>query len=244
MAQNTTDRDHTDRDHTDRDHTDRDRTDQGPADRKPSRRPDSSRRSEKSRRAIYEAALGLVGEVGYPKTTIEAIAARAGVGKQTIYRWWPSKADVLLEAFMDLSAQVAPEGAEQSPAPDEVPVYEIPDTGDLAADLKMVLRATVDELRDPRFEVPARALTAEGLVNEQLGRVFVSRLLEPQLQLYVKRLRSAQQAGAVRPEVDPRIALELFVSPLAQRWLQHTGPISYEYTDTLVDYALLGLAPR
>jgi hypothetical protein len=48
----------------------------------------------------------------------------------------------------------------------------------------------------------------------------------------------------VRPDVDPRIALEFFISPLAQRWLQHTGPISYEYTDTLVDYALHGLAPR
>jgi hypothetical protein len=72
----------------------------------------------------------------------------------------------------------------------------------------------------------------------------VAKLLEPQLQLYVRRLRAAQQAGQVRADVDPRIALELFVSPLAQRWLQHTGPITHEYTDTLVDYALHGLAPR
>jgi AcrR family transcriptional regulator len=49
------------------------------------RTPDATRRSERSRRAIYDAALALVGEVGYPKTTIEGIAARAGVGKQTIY---------------------------------------------------------------------------------------------------------------------------------------------------------------
>ncbi|MET8243307.1 TetR/AcrR family transcriptional regulator [Streptomyces sp. NPDC005202] len=194
--------------------------------------PDATRRSEKSRRAIYDAALALVGEVGYPKTTIEGIAARAGVGKQTIYRWWSSKADVLLDAFLDLGEQ-----AGQEP-------YEIPDTGDLASDLKAVLRATVDELFDPRFEAPARALTAEGVVNEQLGREFVTKLLEPQLELYVRRLRAGQDAGAVRPDVDPRIALELFVSPLAQRWLQRTAPISYEYTDTLVDYALHGLAPR
>ncbi|MFI7497429.1 TetR/AcrR family transcriptional regulator [Streptomyces sp. NPDC049687] len=198
--------------------------------------PDTTRRSERSRRAIYDAALALVAEVGYPKTTIEGIAARAGVGKQTIYRWWSSKADVLLEAFLDLGEQAA-EAAGQVP-------YAIPDTGDLAADLKAVLRATVDELLDPRFEAPSRALSAEGVVNEQLGREFVAKLLEPQLQLYVDRLRSAQQSGQVRPEVDPRIALELFVSPLAQRWLQYTGPISYAYTDTLVDYALYGLAPR
>ncbi|UXY27223.1 TetR/AcrR family transcriptional regulator [Streptomyces sp. HUAS TT20] len=182
--------------------------------------PDVTRRSEKSRRAIYDAALALVAEAGYPKTTVEGIAARAGVGKQTIYRWWGSKADVLLEAFLDLGEQVA-RVAGQEP-------YEIPDTGDLAADLKDVLRATVDELLDPRFGAPSRALAAEGVVNEQLGREFVGKLLEPQLQLYVDRLRSAQTQGHVRPDVDPRIALELFVSPLAQRWLQRTGPISYD----------------
>jgi AcrR family transcriptional regulator len=198
--------------------------------------PDATRRSERSRRAIYDAALALVVEVGYPRTTIEGIAARAGVGKQTIYRWWGSKADVLLEAFLDLGEQAARAAGHLS--------YAIPDTGDLAADLKQVLRATVDELRDPAFEAPSRALAAEGVVNEELGRRFVAQLLEPQLQLYVDRLRAAQQAGDVRADVDPRIALELFVSPLAQRWLQYTGPITYEYTDTLVDYALYGLAPR
>ncbi|GGX52756.1 TetR/AcrR family transcriptional regulator [Streptomyces minutiscleroticus] len=202
--------------------------------------PDAARRSERSRRAIYDAALALVSEVGYPRTTIEGIAARAGVGKQTIYRWWPSKADVLLEAFLDLSDQaselVAGPGGERQD--------DIPDTGDLAADLKLVLRATVDELLNPKFEAPWRALAAEGLVNEQIGTEFVAKLLEPSLQLYVRRLRAAQEQGAVRPGVDPRIALELFVAPLAQRWLQRTGPLSYEYTDTLVDYALHGIAPR
>ncbi|MFE2355381.1 TetR/AcrR family transcriptional regulator [Streptomyces parvulus] len=210
---------------------------QKPASDKP--QPDAARRSLRSRQAIYDAALALVGEVGYPKTTIEGIAARAGVGKQTIYRWWSSKADVLLEAFLDLGERAArAAGAETQAA------YAIPDTGDLAADLKAVLRTTVDELRDPAFEVPSRALAAEGLVDEKLGRRFVAQLLEPSLQLYVDRLRAAQDAGQVRPEIDPRIGLELFVSPLAQRWLQHTAPITYEYTDTLVDYALYGLAPR
>lgn len=198
--------------------------------------PNTTRRSEKSRRAIYDAALALVAEVGYPRTTIEGIAARAGVGKQTIYRWWSSKAEVLMEAFLDLGEQAA-QAAGQEP-------YVIPDTGDLAADLKAVLRATIDQMTDPHFAAPARALAAEGLVNEPLSREYVAKLMEPSFQLYVDRLRAAQEAGDVRPGIDLRIALELFVSPLAQRWLQHTGPISYEYTDTLVDYALHGLAPR
>ncbi|MGX1884688.1 TetR/AcrR family transcriptional regulator [Streptomyces sp. NPDC055287] len=202
------------------------------------RTPDATRRSERSRRAIYDAALSLVGEVGYPKTTIEGIAARAGVGKQTIYRWWPSKAAVLLEAFLDLGEQAA----EAAGAGDGA--YEIPDTGDLAADLKIVLRATVDELVDPKYEAPSRALTAAGIVDPALGAEFVEKLLEPSLQLYVRRLGAAQEAGDVRAGIDPRIALELLVAPLAHRWLLRTLPLTHEYADAVVDYALGGLAPR
>ncbi|MDQ0842368.1 TetR/AcrR family transcriptional regulator [Streptomyces sp. V1I6] len=198
--------------------------------------PDSARRSERSRRAIYEAALALVGEIGYPKTTVEGIAARAGVGKQTIYRWWPSKAAVLLEAFVDMADQAA-----EAAGPGG---YEIPDTGDLEADLRTVLRATVDEMNTPVYDAPARALAAEGVVNAEVGAQFVERLLEPQLQLYVTRLRAAQEAGQVRSGIDLRVALELFTGPLAHRWLLRTLPLTHEYADQIVDCAVNGLAPR
>ncbi|MEU6015496.1 TetR/AcrR family transcriptional regulator [Streptomyces sp. NPDC047515] len=198
------------------------------------RPPDSSRRSERSRRAIHDAALGLVGEVGYPRTTIEAIAARAGVGKQTIYRWWPSKAAVLLDAFLALGDRAAGRSGGGE-------AQGIPDTGDLAADLRAVLRATVDELTDPAFEAPTRALAAEGIVDPRLGAEFVQKLLDPSLQLYAARLRAAQEAGQVRADVDPRIALELLVGPLTHRWLLRTLPLTHEYVDTIVDYTLHGL---
>lgn len=204
--------------------------------------PDSSRRSERSRRAIYDAALALVGEAGYGRTTIEGIASRAGVGKQTIYRWWPSKAAVLMEAFLDLAEQAAAEAG--SVGGDGADGYAIPDTGDLRADLRLVLRATVDEMNSPAYDVPARALAAEGVLDAALGAQFVEKLLEPQLQLYVDRLRAAEEAGQVRAGLDPRIALELFVGPLAHRWLLRTLPLTHAYADTVVDYAVDGLAPR
>ncbi|MFE2973679.1 TetR/AcrR family transcriptional regulator [Streptomyces sp. NPDC059258] len=215
----------------------------------PTKAPDSSRRSDRSRRAIHDAALALVTEVGYRRTTIEGIAARAGVGKQTIYRWWPSKAAVLMDAFLDLAGRTAGDaGAEDAGAGDAggsgAGAQGIPDTGDLVADLKLVLRATVDELNDPALEAPTRALTAEGIVDAKLGAEFVHQLLDPQLALYVTRLRAAQEAGDVRADVDPRIALELLIGPLMHRWLLRTLPLTHAYADEIVDYAVGGLAPR
>ncbi|KUL53468.1 TetR/AcrR family transcriptional regulator [Streptomyces sp. NRRL S-1521] len=201
--------------------------------------PDSTRRSERSRRAIYDAALALVHETGYAKLTIEAIAARAGVGKQTIYRWWPSKGAVLLDAFLDLADQASAEASEK--AGRDVVQTEITDSGDLEADLKHVMRATVDEFNDPKYDAPYRALAAEGLLNPEVGAEFVEKLLEPQLQLFVRRVRKAQEAGHVLPDVDPRIALELWASPLAQRWLMRSGPLTHEYVDKIVEYALYGI---
>lgn len=192
--------------------------------------PDPSRRSERSRRAIFDAALTLVGEAGYDRLTIEGIAARAGVGKQTIYRWWPSKAAVLLDAF---TAGV-----------DEDYAKGLPDTGDLAADLKFVLRATADQFNDPVFQAPYRALAAAGASDEELSRGFVDRLLEPGTRVYTERLRAARETGEVSAGIDLRVAVEMLLSPFSQRWLMRTGDVTHEYVDTLVDQVLCGLRPR
>ncbi|WP_411140547.1 TetR/AcrR family transcriptional regulator [Streptomyces sp. x-80] len=191
--------------------------------------PDSARRSERSRRAIFDAALALVGEVGYDKLTIEGIASRAGVGKQTIYRWWPSKAAVLLDAFT---------------ADADTYQGDLPDTGDVAADLKSVLRATVDEFNDPAFQAPYRALAVAGASDEELSRTFVARLLEPGIGCYTDRLRIAREAGELAAGTDLRLAAEMLLSPFSQRWLMRTGELTYAFVDALVDQVLHGLRPR
>ncbi|MFY2564467.1 TetR/AcrR family transcriptional regulator [Corallococcus terminator] len=189
--------------------------------------PDVSRRSGRSHQAILKAVVELVGEQGYARLTIEAIAARAGVGKQTIYRWWPTKGALVLDAFAALAGEAA----------------ALPDTGNLAVDLKTVLRATVVELCEPRFEVPSRALTAESQLDPVLARQFVDTLLRPSLEVTKERLRAAQRAGQVAQGVDLDVAVELLFGPLFHRWLLRTAPLTREYADTVVDYAVAALRP-
>lgn len=127
---------------------------------------------------------------------------------------------------------------------DDYDAKGLPDTGDLAADLKFVLRATADEFNDPAFQAPYRALAAAGANDEELSRAFVARLSEPGTRLYVDRLRAAQETGEVAAGIDVRIAAEMLLSPFSQRWLMRTGELTYDFVDTLVDQVLRGLRPR
>jgi AcrR family transcriptional regulator len=193
------------------------------ADRKP---PDPARRNERSRQAILTATADLLGEVGYTKLAVEAIAARAGVGKQTIYRWWPGKGAVVLDAYLVLV------GADQDLA--------LPDSGDLEADLRKVLGFMVDSLADPVFEQRYRALLTAIQDNPELAAALLDRLLKPWLEATKERLRAAQQAGQIG-EVDLEVAAELLYGPIYYRWLLRTAPISRQYLDAVVAMTLRAL---
>lgn len=192
-------------------------------------KPNAARRSERSRQAVLTAARELVPELGYARVTIEAIAARAGVGKQTIYRWWPSKGAVILDSILALS-----EG-EQG--------VRLPDTGELAADLRAVMRATVAEFADPVFEAPLRALTIEIAADPDLAAMYRERLAGPVDEAKKERLRSAQRAGQLCPDADLDLVLEVLYAPLQQRWLHRSGPLTDDYADALVDLTLRAFAP-
>jgi AcrR family transcriptional regulator len=191
--------------------------------------PDATRRSERSRSAILQAALGLLQEKGYADLTVEGIAARAGVGKQTIYRWWGGRGPVVLDA---LAEHMNPSGP---PA--------LPDTGDLEADLRPVLRAIVAELADQQLSATTRALTVETLLSEAFAERMRDRLLRPQLDTIKDRLRSARAAGQVRADVDLDQAVEVLIGPMYHRWMMRTGPLTEEYADDILDLALVAICP-
>jgi AcrR family transcriptional regulator len=193
--------------------------------------PDHSRRKERSRQAILAAARALVAEEPYEKVTVEAIAARAGVGKQTIYRRWPSKSAVVFAAVLALSE-----------ATDGQPVT-LPDTGHLEADLKHVMRATVRVFADPSFDRLIRALNTEIANDAALAAEYHERLALPLDEAKKARLRSAQEAGQLNAEADLDLLLEVLYAPLFQRWLHRSGPLTATYADALVDVTLRAFGP-
>jgi AcrR family transcriptional regulator len=152
-----------------------------------SRRPGRPR-SETTRRAILAAALDELREHGYAALTIEGIAARAGAGKQTIYRWWPSKADVVLDALLDLAAT-------------EIP---IPDEGSLSDDLAAFLSATFRQrgLRPILVGLMAHALLDPGFAAGFRDRFLFSRRAT---------LRGILDRAVARDEIAADVDLELVV---------------------------------
>lgn len=193
--------------------------------------PDVSRRSDRARRAILAATRDLVAEVGYSRLSIEGIASAAGVGKQTIYRWWRSKAEVLFDAILDVNTK--PDG-----------MVALPDTGDLEADLRAVLRGAVAELADPATDRLQRAVTAEIQSDPALAEELVRRLLGPQLAATAVRLQAAIDAGQIDGTVDPPLATELLFGPIFHRWLLRTAELDDAFADGLLDLVLSGLRPR
>jgi AcrR family transcriptional regulator len=193
--------------------------------------PDPARRSPRAQTAILAAARSLTAEVGYQALTVESIAARAGVGKQTIYRWWPSKGAVLFDAILA-------ENADDDRHP------TLPDTGDLHADLRTVLRAVVANLTDPATDRLNRAVAAEIQADEELAAELVDRLLRPQMHATAERLRRARDAQQLADGADVEVAVELLYGPLFHRWLLRTAPLDLDYADRIVENVLAGLEAR
>jgi AcrR family transcriptional regulator len=188
--------------------------------------PNQERRSERARQAILGAALDLCREQGLGRTTMEEIAKRARVGKQTIYRWWPSKAAVVQEALNDRAASTA----------------DFPDTGDLRTDLQTQMAGVAGLLGSPQF-APYTSLIAAAQDDPDVAKSFLEGIIEPRVRACRERLRRAQQQGQLRPDVDLDDVVELLYAPLYYRVLLHTRPITARQVDEILRLAFGGLDP-
>ncbi|HWE91607.1 MAG TPA: TetR/AcrR family transcriptional regulator [Pseudonocardiaceae bacterium] len=191
--------------------------------------PDSARpgrkRSETSRQAILTAAAELFGEVGYAGLTIEGIAARAGTGKQTIYRWWPSKADVLLDALADKTDLQVP----------------IPDEGSFAADLRAFLAASFALGRYPQVREVLRAVMAQAQVDVAFGERFRNGFVRRRRDALSVLVDRADAKGELPEGVPASTIMDVVFGVIWYRLLVPLGPLDEGLPDELV--ALLAGSP-
>jgi AcrR family transcriptional regulator len=187
-------------------------------------------RSERSQQAVITAATQLLHEQGLRAMTIEGIAQRAGVSKKTIYRWWPSKSVLALDAFYEewrhASAQL------------------MPNAGSLLDDLRLRARATVELMKSERLGPTFAALLAETQIDADLARVFHDHVLEPlrdQARTILERAIARQELPA---ETNVEVAIDLLQGPLFLRLIYTHSPLEDSFADALAEMATKGLLPR
>lgn len=163
----------------------------------------------RTRVRVHEAVLSLARERRIGGITMEGIAVRAAVSKQTLYRSWPSTGAILFDALLARSV-------------DDAGAVLVPDSGDLARDLDTLATATIAELTDPTLEPLLRAVTAEIQSDDGLAAQYRELLLLPQLDAIADRFRAA---GVT----DPLGAAELFVGPILHRWLLRAHPFDDDW---------------
>lgn len=174
------------------------------------------RRNEAARQAILDAAAELLGQPGGAAVTIDMIAAAAGVGKQTIYRWWPSKGAVLLEAMTDLARTSAP----------------TPDSGSLAGDLKTFVSATFRSAGAEPASSRLRAVLAEAQRDAHAGalmREFTSRRRDELRGILSRGL----ERGELRADTDLDLVVDQVYGVLWYRLMISQAPLTARVANRL-----------
>lgn len=175
-------------------------------------------RDESARQRILDAALVLLEELGFAAATVDAIAARAGVGKATVYRWWPNKAAVVIDAFREAV----------------VPELPFPDTGSIEEDIRVQMREFARLLTGRRGRTLAAIVAAA-----QSDADVAAALWENWLGI---RRAEAKTALLKKPQwpahADPELLLDLLYGPMYYRLLLKHLPLSAEYAESIADLAL------
>jgi len=192
------------------------------------KRPPGRPRSEQSRRAILRSTLKLLRqEGGFPDLSIEAIAADANVSKATVYRWWPSKAALVADAFAESSV-------------DEL---QFPDTGSVRNDMNLQMRRLIRIFRSERGKIVA-ALLAGGQSDPDLLEAFRERFLWPRRRQAYKTLQRGIDRGELPRSTDLNLILDSLYGPIYMRFLIRHDELNDDFVDQLCSVVLHGCQRR
>jgi AcrR family transcriptional regulator len=176
-------------------------------------------RSEEARQAVLEAADDLLVERGLAGVTVEGIAARAGVAKQTIYRWWPSKTDILFEALIVDAAEF----------------FTTPDHGELGRDLRDRLGQLAAFLSGTDAGAVVRALAGQAQHDPAVAARFTADFVAPQRDRDREPFRRAAARGELAAGTDVELAIDQLAGPVWYRVLVTRESVPPHFTDALVD---------
>lgn len=157
-------------------------------------------RDEAARERVLEAAFDLVGSQGPGEVGINDIATAAEVAKQTIYRWWPSRTAVILDALVDGTMKATP----------------FPETGDIRADFEAHLRSVIRLFNSPTGAI-VREMLAEAQSDRALAEEFRERFWQPRRDLSLARLAQGVESGVIRDGLDHEVVLDAIYGPLWTR---------------------------
>jgi AcrR family transcriptional regulator len=183
-------------------------------------------RSPQAHEAILDATVDLLAEVGYAGLTMEGIACRAGVGKATIYRRWPSKVALVVEAVQSTT----------EPVPD-------PDTGSVRGDFEILTAKMVDKMTRSSAGRIMVGLVADAARNPELAEALRSGFIAGRRAALKVTLERGVGRGEVRPDVDVDLVGDLLVGPLYYRLMVSGGPVDEQFADQVVDAVLRVVAP-
>ena len=183
-------------------------------------------RSEKAREAILAAAAELLLERGLGSVSMDAVAEQAGVSKATIYRWWPTKESLALDALYHEWAAARPAARE---------------TGSLRGDLLSLLRPWVRLVGKRPYGRVIAALVAEAQSDPAFAKQYGERFVEPRRDQARPILTRAIESGELPPRTDVELALDLLYGPLYHRLLHDHAPLTERFLRDVVDTVLAGL---
>jgi AcrR family transcriptional regulator len=182
-------------------------------------------RSQQSRAAVLRATSELMREVGLRAMTTEDIAARSGASKATIYKWWPNKYAVAVEAFL---SQMAVESAD-------------PDTGSAREDFRLALRGLIHFYTGENGRAYAH-LVGEAQFDPKIGAELRDHLVSPRRELVRAIWDRGVARGELRADVDPEVAIDLIFGPAMYRLVAGHAPLDDTAAEAVVDAAIRGLA--
>jgi AcrR family transcriptional regulator len=181
-------------------------------------------RSEEARKAILLSTLELLEQSGFADLSIESIAAHAGVGKTTVYRWWPNKAGLVMDAFVSVA---------------EEELRYLP-TGPAEKAIREQMKRWTMVFGGPLGRIIAAVIGA-GQSQPEMLEAFQNYYVEPRRREARELLKQAMKNGEIRPNLDPDMILDMLYGPLYLRLLIKSGPLTLDFIDQVFEIVWPGL---